>query len=157
MVELLLAAFIMGIGLLGLSALQMLSIRTAGVGARMGDAVRLGEMVMEAASAEATQSILGERYQNAATAPKTWLGSGATPHYYKYRAADDAGGAKGSIMDATDATDGVFTVTVTQTNQANTGRGQITRLDVQVVFTETLAGGTAVNRTVQLFREVAHA
>jgi hypothetical protein len=114
-------------------------------------------MVVEAASAEATQSILGERYQNPIGGATKWLGGSASPRYFKYRDVDEAGGVKGSIKDATDATDGVFTVTVSQAIQSAPGRGRLSRLNVQVVFTETLAGGTPVTRTVQLFREVAHA
>ncbi len=157
MVELLVAAFIMGVGLLGLAALQTMSIRTAGVGARMGDAIRLGEMVIEAASAEATQSLLGEHYQNAAASAPKWIGGVAIVEYYKYRDADEADGAKGSFKKAADATDGLFTVTVTPTPQAAPVRGRITRFQVVVEFTETVVGGTPVKRSVQLFREVAHA
>lgn len=157
MVELLMAAFVMGIGLLGLTSLQAMAIRTTGTSARMQDAIRLGEQVLELASAEGTQAYLGERSQSKSTAAPKYLGAGAVTEFYKYRPVDDTQGAKGTLMPAT-AADQVFTVTLNQVEMAGAGFGQLVQVTVQVQFIEGVtSGGANVLRTVSFTREVIHA
>jgi len=145
LVEMLVAAFIMAIGLLGLAGLQALSIRTAGVSTRLTDAVLIAERVLEAASAEGTQLYLGERGGNKPANPPYYLTPGAVTEYF------NADGSKGT------ATDKVYTVTTTVADLNTFATGTLKRVDVVVQFTESINAGTPLVRRVQVSRQVVHA
>lgn len=157
-IELLVAAFIMGIGLLGLATLQVMTIRTSGTSSRMSDAVRIGEMVMEQASAEGTQSLLGLKYGGAGAGPTTYVSMGGPlTQFYAYGTPTSSSQGAGPIVQVNSASGAVFTVVVRRTVQTNSvGFGGISRFDVDVTFTEVV-NTSPVTRTVRNFREVAHA
>lgn len=158
LVELLIASFVMAIGLLGLTTLQIMSIRTAGSSARMQDAIRLAEQVLELAAAEGTQSFLGERFQDRAPAAPKYIGAGVVTDYFQYRTVGDLGGEKGTLIATGDPANKTFTVTVNQVELVPAGRGLLARITVQVDFIEGVdsAGAPAV-RSVALTRDVTHA
>ncbi|HJW31910.1 MAG TPA: prepilin-type N-terminal cleavage/methylation domain-containing protein [Holophagaceae bacterium] len=157
LVELLLAAFVMAVGLLGLTSLQAMSIRATTSTGRMQDAIRLAEQILEQISAEGTQSYLGEIYQSKAPAPMKWINAGATvTDYYQYRTVADAEGEKGTLRAGT-AADNAFTVTVNQVETVPAGGPMLAQVTVQVQFMEGMVGGVPVMRTVTFTREVLHA
>lgn len=158
MIELLVVAFIMGVGLLGLASLQMMSIRAGGTSTRLSDAVRVGEMLMEAASAEGTQSLLGLKYGGGGAAAPVMLSIAAPQNfYYGYDTTVTGGLAVGGLKQLPDATGAIFTANVSrQTTFGSVGFGATSLFTVQVTFTELL-GSTSVTRTVRNAREVAHA
>ncbi|HJV22872.1 MAG TPA: prepilin-type N-terminal cleavage/methylation domain-containing protein [Holophagaceae bacterium] len=157
MVELLVAAMIMAIGLLGLASLQVMSIRTAGVSTRMADAVRLGELVLEAAASEGLQSSLGARYQDTIKNAPIWLGTDTRIDYWGYLPATGTAGEKGTLVKLADANGAVFTVNTKNELVSTFARGSMSKFTVQVTFIEGVVGGASIQRKVQLFREVAHA
>lgn len=67
MVEFLMAAFILAIGLLGLASLQIMALRTTTTGRGMSTAVLVSEGVMERINSEARQSYLGMVFNGAPT------------------------------------------------------------------------------------------
>lgn len=157
LVELLMAAFVLGVGILGLTSLQVMSIRAASTSGRMQDAIRLAEQVLESASAEGTQSYLGHKFQAAAPSAMKYIGAGTVIDYYKYRDVADPEGEKGTIIAGT-VDDNLFIVTVNQLQTTPAGRGQLSRFTVDVQFKEGVAAdGTLVMRTVSLTRQVVHA
>lgn len=145
LVEMLMAAFIMAIGLLGLATLQMMAIRTAGVGTRMTDSVLLAERVVEAASMEATQSYLAAKAGTAIPNARLYV-PGTPVQFYK---GDLTPGVAGDP-------DNVYTVRVTVTNVVNATQGGIDQIDVAVSFIEMVNGASTSQRTIQVSRQVAH-
>ena len=67
MVEFLMAAFIMAIGLLGLTALQILSLRSTTTSRGMSTSVLVADGIMERINTEARQSYLGMVFSSAPT------------------------------------------------------------------------------------------
>ncbi len=145
LVEMLLAAFIMAIGLLGLATLQMMAIRTAGVGARMTDSVLLAERVVEAASMEATQSYLAAKAGTTVANARLYL-PGTPVQYYK---GDLTQGVAGDPNN-------VYTVRINVSNIVVATQGGIDQIDVAVSFVEAVSGATTTNRTIQVSRQVTH-
>ncbi len=145
LVEMLMAAFIMGIGLLGLATLQMMAIRTAGVGTRMTDSVLLAERVLESASMEATQSYLAAKAGTTIANARLYT-PGTQLQYFK-----------GDLTQGTATdTDIVYTVQVTVTNLVTAFQGGMDQVDVNVSFVEMVNGAGANRRNVQVSRQVTH-
>lgn len=147
LVEMLVAAFIMAVGLLGLATLQMMSIRTAGVGTRLTAGVQLAERILECASAEATQSYLGAKSGVAPTASALYVPGVPIPPQYFH--GDLAAGTNGDP-------DNVYTANVVVSNLGTFALGGMYQIDVAVQFNESVTGGTPLTRTVRLSRQVTH-
>jgi type IV pilus modification protein PilV len=145
LIELLVAAVIMAIGLLGLASLQLMSIRTAGTGTRMTDSVLLAERVVESASMEATQSYLAAKAGTTIPAGRLYVG-GVQTQYYKV---DLTPGNAGDV-------DNIYTVTVNVTNRVAAAQGGLDQVDVTVSFVDSVNGGTPNTRSVQVSRQVTH-
>lgn len=145
LVELLVAAAIMAVGLLGLASLQMMSLRTAGTGTRMTDSVLLAERIVESASMEATQWYLAAKSGTAIPASRLYI-PGAQTQYY--------------TADFTPTVDTdpnlVYTVQVNVRNLATVAQGGLDQVDVTVTFVEAIANASRNTRSVQVSRQVAH-
>ena len=74
MVEFLVAAFIMAIGLLGITALQVLALRSTTTSRGISTSVLIGNGVMEHITAEARQSYLGMVFSGAPTGAMRYIG-----------------------------------------------------------------------------------
>lgn len=158
LVELLVAAMIMAVGLLGLTTLQAMSIRATGTSAKMQDALRLGEQVLEQVSAEGNQSSLGQINQAFAAAPMKYIGQAEVKDFYQYRTVADPQGEKGTLGPGT-STDYAFLVTITQTETAPAvGDLLLALVTVQIDYIEGVASdGTPITKSITLSREVTHA
>ena len=146
MIEFLVTAFILAIGLLGLTMLQAMALRASTGSRNLNAAVMVGEGVLESIQMEGRQRMLFLKYNGSAPAT-TYFGAGDITQYYDIdgKKLDDATGAffevgiKSSDLIAKTATVGgtkKFTLTVQFTDMVKT---------------------TAVKRTVTLTRQVAYA
>ena len=147
LVEMLAAAFIMAVGLLGLATLQIMSIRTASVGTRLTASVQLAERILESASAEATQSYLGAKFGAAPGQTPLYVPGASIPPQYFH--GDLSVGASGDV-------ENVYTANVVVRDMGTYTLGGIYQVDVSVQFNESVNGGGAVTRTVRLSRQVTH-
>ena len=160
MIEMLMTAFILAIGLLGLCLLQTMSLRAAQGGTSLTTAVHVSDAVMEQVELEGRMSWLNQT--NAAGAVT------ALPKSY-YMALAVGGTLKqtfnlhGDVSLATSSDPTVssklFAVTTTRVQDvgAAAGSGQLSDYLVQVQFAEsTAATGTPVQRTVMVTRRILH-
>jgi Tfp pilus assembly protein PilV len=147
MIEMLVAAFILAVGTLGLAMLQTMALRSnAGTGSR-NSAVLVASRVLDQAEAVGRNSVLCARSGNTPpTLSPTYFGAAFTQYYQ---------------FDGTyTATSGYYTVTVTPTDVVTpvAGVGGIKLLTVLVSWTEALdKSGTAIPRTMTLSRRISYA
>jgi Tfp pilus assembly protein PilV len=148
MVEMLMAAFIMAIGLLGLAMLQTMSLRSTTGSRSATTAVRVAERVLFQAEALGRNSLLNSRTGNTVTAPNpNYFGAANFTQYYNF--------------DGTfNATNSFFTVTVAPSDLVTsvTGVGGLKLITVTVQWTEAVtAGNVPISRQVVLSRRIAYA
>lgn len=163
MIEMLMTAFIMAIGILGLSMLQVMSLKASRGGRSLSTAVLVSEHVMDQVEMEGRLSWLN------ATSKYTGTSLADLPNLRYVNLAD--GGAlvetfnsKGgpptpASLDPAEQT-AYFTVTTTMASfvakAANTN-GALSNVKVQVVFTDQLDKDSApILRTVTLTRRILH-
>lgn len=149
LVELLLAAFVMAIGILGLTMLQVMSIRSATGGKALNTAVMVGEGVLESIQSEGRQRMLFMKYGG--TAPATTFFGTATVHqFYAF---------DGSVLP--DAANSFFAVDITPADVvALSAAGGTKRFTVTITFKDTpnpSNPSVTIQRTVTLTRQVAYA
>jgi Tfp pilus assembly protein PilV len=135
MVELLLTAAILAIGILGLSALQAMSVRSAGSTRSVETAVGIANRILDAAATESRLSWNNLQAATTATLPTAvYLIPGATlTEYY---------GADGNLLGSggTPAANTIFTAVTTGTAGlagANALAGRTSLIQVTVTFQET--------------------
>lgn len=155
MVEMLMAAFIMSIGLLGLAMLQTMSIRNAS-GSRMQTlAIGVGQNILETIDAEARQQRAFRTLAPASTAPTLssyFTASPVTASYSIY-------GTQVNVS-SSDALDRMAVFSTTTSGAADvTGTsatsGSLYTFNVVVVFQDTVgSGGTAITRSMTFRRKV---
>jgi len=163
MVEFLMAAFILAIGLLGLASLQLMALRTTTSSRGISTAILVSEGVMERINSEARQSYLGMVFNSAPTwtpryitkapvvaavAPTAAVPANAIIDYYDF-AGDPLPSAVGAYFTASSWVD-------TQT----LGVGTSDRYVVRVEFNESpdpANPGNFVKRAINLIRTVVHA
>jgi prepilin-type N-terminal cleavage/methylation domain-containing protein len=158
MIEMLMTAFILAIGLLGLCMLQTMSLRASRGGTSLTTAVHVADAVMEQVEQEGRIS-----WQNMALGYTTALpnleyislavGGKVTQTFNLH--------GDVSLATSTDPTvsSALFTVTTTRLDDAglSAGTGQVSDYLVQVQFAENTSGaGTAVQRTVMVTRRIIH-
>jgi len=161
MIEMLMTAFVLSIGLLGLCLLQTMSLRAAHGGTSLTTAVHVADAVMEQVELEGRMSWL-----NISTANGT---PGALPNLKYIPLATTRGAVTqyfnlhGDVSQATSTDPSVssqlFQVTTTWLDNvgAVAGTGQISDFLVKVQFAEsTSATGTPVQRTVMVTRRILH-
>jgi hypothetical protein len=160
MIEMLMTAFVLGIGLLGLCMLQTLSLRAAHGGTSLTTAVHVADAVMEQVELEGRMSWLA--ITNA-------TGPVVAPPNLKYISLPVGGTVTQSfnlhgdvsLASSTDpsVSSQLFQVTTTRLDDAGAtaGKGQISDYLVQVQFAENTSGaGAAVQRTVMVTRRILH-
>lgn len=149
MVELLITSFILAVGLLGLTMLQIMSMRTSTGSRALGTAVMLGEGVLESIQSEGRQRMLFLKYSG--TAPATTYfdsGNGVITQYYAF---------DGTLLPS--ATNKFYTVVITPSDVVTLGTaGGTKQFTIKVTFADTTkANGTPQTRTATLTRQVAYA
>ncbi|WP_005037361.1 prepilin-type N-terminal cleavage/methylation domain-containing protein [Holophaga foetida] len=156
MVEMLMAAFILAIGLLGLAMLQTMSLRASRGGKSLHTAVQVAERVMDQIEMEGRLGWLNITDSNYST-PGTlsqlqFIGKGTTV----YLGFDAAGVATTSAPVSSKPS--AFFVAAASEGAAVTGStGKYSDYTVTVTFADqTDASGSAITRTVTLTRRVLH-
>jgi prepilin-type N-terminal cleavage/methylation domain-containing protein len=145
MVELLMTAFILAIGLLGLSMLQIMSIRSSTGSQALNTAVRVGEGVLESIQQEGRQRMLVLKYGGAEPA-STYFVAGPITEYYAFDGTKLASSA-GAF----------YTVVIAPKNVvALSAAGGTTQFTLTITFTDTV-GAVIATRQVTLTRQVAYA
>jgi prepilin-type N-terminal cleavage/methylation domain-containing protein len=173
MVEMLMTAFILAVGIMGLTMLQIMALKGARGGRSLGTAVQVGEMVMDqielegrlswlnitatqaaAPTALATLQYVG-KVKSAIPATIT-IGPPATP------APDATFTIKGQVPVATapDPSDSTpfYNVYIAQRDVGNAGTGIISDFTVNVSFADEVnqATSVAIPRTVVVTRRILH-
>jgi Tfp pilus assembly protein PilV len=166
MVEFLMAAFILAIGLLGLATLQILALRSAGTSRGMTTSVLVADGITERIATEADQSYLGMIFSSAPTGKTRYLGkapvqAGVNPTApVPDNAIVDYFDAAGTPLQT--ATGAFFTAFTWIDNQTpgNGSTGQTDVFRVRVVFNEApnpANPGTFLTHAVNVTRTVIHA
>lgn len=157
MVEMLMTAFILAIGILGITMLQVMSMRAAGGSRNLGIAVQLAEQVMDEVELEGRTTYLNANNTNYTTPGSLvgmqYINQTAKNEYFKLDA------TSGQAV-AASASDALFTVTMSQ-EVAATVNGQSTGLSdvqVQVTFFDVVNPSThkLIPRTVTIARRILH-
>jgi type II secretory pathway pseudopilin PulG len=157
MVEMLMTAFIMAVGIMGLTALMVMSLRAIAGSRRLGTAILVAEQVLDQAELEGRLSRLNIADSSVGTpTPLTGL---------RYVGLEDSGEAVNSfdirgVGVPNDSTEIYFRATTTRAQPVSdtvSVRGHLSALTVVVTFTdEATAAGVAIPRTVRLTRMVSH-
>lgn len=161
MVEMLMTAFILAVGILGLSLLQVMSMQASRGSRSLTTAVLVAEDVMDRAEMEGRLSWLNLTDTNAA-APSLADMAGL-----KYVSIPVGGqlvetfNSKGGVVNAAslDPAEQVafFTVTTRRVPLAAAVTGRLSDLSVQVQFTDQVdAASNPILRTILLTRRIAH-
>lgn len=158
-VEMLLTAFILAVGIMGLTMLQAMALKGARGGRSLGTAVQVGEMVMDQIELEGRLSWLNiTATQVAAPAPLASL---------KYinkvpLAPSQTFTIKGEVPvagapDPTDTTP-FYTVVIAQKDVSAAGTGIISDFTVNVNFSDQVnpVTGLPLQRTVAITRRILH-
>lgn len=150
-VEFMVTAFVIAIGLLGLTMFQAISMRTGSGSRTVNTAVMIGEGILESIQSEGRQRLLFLRY--AGTQPATTYFKPTNDVVNQYYAFD------GSLLP--DATNAYYTVQITPSDIVSTAgstTGGTKLFTLKVSFTDVVTGGgTPHTRTVTLTRQVAYA
>ncbi|WP_052572625.1 type IV pilus modification PilV family protein [Holophaga foetida] len=150
LVEMLMAAFIMAIGLLGLTMLQVMSIRGAQGGKSLSIAVGLAEQIMDQVEVEGRATYLNANFTDYSSPTPLnglkYITEDTVTDYYRIDPA--TGGAVGAT-----AADAQFTVVMSQTYSAGTTLSDVT---VDVTFSDASSGGAPIQRKASVTRRILH-
>lgn len=155
LVELLVAAFIMAVGLLGLAALETVALKSNTRARGYNTAVLVASQVLDAAEAQSRQTLQTQTYGGTVSYPANdYFGLAPVVEQFTYR---------GAHLDA-NATDPVnktafFSATTSSANAGNYAgaAGRLVVVTTVVTFREALTnGGPLVTRTVTLTRNINH-
>ncbi|MBS1784908.1 MAG: prepilin-type N-terminal cleavage/methylation domain-containing protein [Acidobacteria bacterium] len=154
LVELLVAAFIMAVGLLGLAALETVALKSNTRSRSFNTAVLVANQVLDSVAVQARQSLQTQTYGGTVTYGNNYFGAAPVVEQFTYR---------GSHPDstATNAVDKTAYFTAT-TSSANAGTytgatGTLAIVTTIVTFQEaSYQGGPIVTRTVTLSRTFNH-
>lgn len=164
MVEMLMTAFILAVGILGLTMLQTMSIRASRGGKSLSSAVMVAEQVMERAEMEGRLSWLNQT--NNPSGAKGSTGTDLPNLRYVTLAAGtplvEYFNPKGGPTNASDPDPLVqvsfYTVTTTRVAAPTAATGQVSDFTFQVQFYDTVDTNNApVLRTLALTRRIVHA
>ena len=148
MVELLMTAFILAIGLLGLSMLQVMSIRASTGSQALNTAVRVGEGVLESIQQEGRQRMLVLKYAGTEPTATTYFGTEPITQYYAF---------DGTKLGDADSASAFYTVVVTPSVIVTLSpAGGTKQFILTITFTDTV-GAATTTRQVTLTRQVAYA
>lgn len=170
MVEMLFSAFILAIGILGLSMLQAMSLKASRGGQSMNNAVQVADRMMDQIEAEGRLSWLSVT-DTPLLVPETladlqYVGKAtrylafqetydAANNVYKVEPATNAPVASKPALSAT--TRYVATCTVANTVNNGAGSGKVSDYNIVVEFADdTTQAGASVVRTVNISRRIIH-
>lgn len=153
MVEMLMAAFILGIGILGLTMLQTMSLRATRGSQNLGIAVQLAEQLMDEVELEGRLTYLNTNITQY-TAP-TALGSlkyinlDSVDQYYNINPSN------GQLVKTGTAAGALFHVNMAQAFAIGTG---LTDVTIAVDFTDGInaSNNQAITRTARVTRRILH-
>ncbi|MDP1830924.1 MAG: prepilin-type N-terminal cleavage/methylation domain-containing protein [Geothrix sp.] len=161
MVEMLMTAFIMAIGILGLSLLQVMSLQASRGSRSLSTAVLVGEDVMDRAEMEGRLSWLNITDTNLATPSLadlptlkyvTLLPAAAVVETFNIK----GGAPNPASLDPAEQTP-FFTTTTRRVPLLAATTGRLSDISVQVQFTDQVdPANTPILRTVTLTRRIAH-
>lgn len=154
MLEMLMSAFILAIGILGLATLQIMVLRTNAGSRASTTAIKVGESIAEMIQTQGRQCLLYAR--NGQTPPTSIYFSANTPIKLFFNFA----GQQENISTADVNT--FFTVTITRTDLDTPviSVGGMKAFQINVVFNDTIDPTDSkkmIQRTVRLTRQVAYA
>lgn len=161
MIEMLMTAFILAVGILGLTMLQTMSLKASRGSRSLTSAILVAEHVMDQAEMEGRLSWLNITDSNSATPSLEDMPN------LKYIVIPDAGNlvetfnSKGGpvISTSPDPAESTpfFTVTTTRVAAAAAVTGRISDVSVQVQFVDNVdQTNTPIQRTVSLTRRIVH-
>ncbi|WLT32907.1 prepilin-type N-terminal cleavage/methylation domain-containing protein [Geothrix sp. PMB-07] len=149
MIEFLITAFVLAVGVLGLALLQVMSIRSSSGSRALNTAVMVGEGVLESIQSEGRQRMLFLKFSGTAPAT-TYFGPDPITQYYAF---------DGTLMAS--STNSFFTAVISSVDVvAISAAGGTKRFTLVLTYTDTPnpANPTAtITRTVTLTRQVAYA
>jgi Tfp pilus assembly protein PilV len=156
MVEMLMSALILAVGLLGLAMLQTMSVRVAAGTHNMEMAIQLAEKVMDQVELEGRQTYLNAHFTDppgALPVTLTYLNQATVNQYFTVT--PQSGASPGALVPAT-AANYLFHLLMTQT--VAVGATGCSDVLVQVQFSDTTNVLTKVPivRTVQINRRILH-
>jgi Tfp pilus assembly protein PilV len=158
LVEMLLTAFILAVGIMGLTMLQVMALKSARGGKSLSTAVQVGESVMDRIEMEGRLSWLNltaGQYSNPAALNHMMFVNNATIPTQSFN-------LNGGVTDLSSPDPAVnnpfYTVNITQVDVAAVGSGKITDFNVRVAFSDATnpATNAPITRTVVLTRRVLH-
>ena len=151
MIEMLMAAFILAIGILGLSTLQLMSLRATRGSQNQGLAVQLADQVMDQVEEEGRVTYLNTNLTQysapAALGGITYITQNAVDQYYNLDP------ASGQLVQTGASANAMFHLTMTQNYTAGTGLSDVT---VTVKFRDNVAGSGQALRTATISRRILH-
>jgi prepilin-type N-terminal cleavage/methylation domain-containing protein len=152
MVEMLMTAFILAVGIMGLTLLQVMSLKGARGGKSLGTAVQVGEMVMDQIEMEGRLSWL-----NLTATQLAAPGALGALTYINQAHPTQNFNIQGEVT-LTPAVDGFYAVNTTWANVGNAGTGTISDFTVDVLFSDQAdpVSGIKIPRHVVLTRRVLH-
>jgi prepilin-type N-terminal cleavage/methylation domain-containing protein len=158
MVEMLLTAFILAIGIMGLTMLQVMSLKGARGGKSLGTAVQVGESVMDQIESEGRLTwlnVTSPTFNPTALANLQFVNQAASPAPMPYTIK-----GKVPLAGAPDPVDSTtyFTVNWTKTDVSVGAIGTMSNFAVVVNFSDTTnpVTGLPINRQVVLTRSILH-
>lgn len=159
MVELLVASFILSIGLLGLAGLQTMSMRTNADSTRVGLAVQISELKLEAIEGMARQRMLFLKYSNPfpSAAPTIFDGASETLFFDRDGTLQTSGGAPITAPTANTVYTLVTTSTLEQAVVANFGGMRSFRVSASFPESIDQKTGLPITRTITLTRRIMYA
>lgn len=149
MIEFLITAFILAIGILGLTMLQVMSLRASTGSRALNTAVMVGEGVLESIQSEGRQRMLFLKFVG--TAPSTtYFGADPITRYYAF---------DGTLLAS--PANAFYTIVITNADVVALGvAGGTKRFTLVLTFADTPNPAnptTTITRTVTLTRQVAYA
>lgn len=154
LVELLVAAFIMAVGLLGLAALETVALKSNTRSRSYNTAVLVANQVLDSVETQSRQSLQTQTYGGTVTYGNNYFGAAPVVEQFTYKGAHP----DTSATNAVDKT-AYFTATTTSANAGTyTGAtGTLAVVTTVVTFQEaSYQGGPLVTRTVTLTRTLNH-
>ncbi len=154
LVELLVAAFIMAVGLLGLAALETVALKSNTRSRGYNTAVLVANHVLDAVETQSRQTLQTQTYGGTVTYPNNYFGAAPVVEQFTYKGAHPDANAANAV----DKT-AYFTATTTSANAGTyTGAtGTLAVVTTIVTFQEaSTQGGPLVTRTVTLTRTLNH-
>lgn len=152
LVEMLMAALILAIGILGLTMLQILSLRAARGSQNLGIAVQLAERVMDEVELEGRLTYLNANLTQYTTPSAlggiTYITQSSVDQYFNIDP------ATGNLVRVATPAGAMFHLNMAQNVNAGIGLSDVT---VQVQFTDELdASNKPIKRTATISRRILH-